>query len=168
MNLKLMVSDLCVGARCRTRPPGHLYTSLFCVAIVALDTWSGFRRRKRLSVCVCVSVCVYVRMHAEKTHGFFVSYFIKNLSKMVSRAALDGSRDQRNWSFYDVNWTFCKKGCVFAREWRTSMSPRSNEKHTFFENWNMYGAVCRFFSCGACGPFRVLKMMHWNYNLVFS
>ena len=88
-------------------------------------------------VCVCESVCVCVcsRAYACRENTiYFVSYFIKNQSKMVSRAALDGSRDQRNWSFYDVNWTFCKKGCVFAREWRTSMSPRSNEKHTFFEN----------------------------------
>ena len=120
-------------------------------------------------VCVCESVCVCSRAYAcRENTSCFVLYFFKNQSKIVSRAALDGSRDQRNRSFYDVNWTFCKKGCVFAREWRTSMSPRSNEKHTFFENWNMYGAVCRFFSCGACGPFRVLKMMHWNYNLVFS
>ena len=28
----------------------------------------------------------------------------------------------------------CKKSCDFVREWRTSMSPSSNEKHTVFEN----------------------------------
>ena len=95
-------------------------------------------------------------------------YFIKNLSKMVSRAALDGSRDPLNWSFYDVNLPICKKSYVFVREWRTSMSPRSNEKHTFFENWRMYRTVCRVLCCGAAVSFCVRKRIHQKYSFDFS
>ena len=32
----------------------------------------------------------------------------------------------------------------------------------------MYGAFSRFFSCGACRPFYVLKSVHQKYDLVFS
>ena len=38
-----------------------------------------------------------------------------------------------------------QKSIDFALEGHTSMSPRSNEKHAFFEKWRTYDAFCKVF-----------------------
>ena len=82
-----------------------------------------------------------------------------------------------HWShtwWYPIKWLKCvihskkwKSSSDFAWERRTSMSPRSNETHTFFENRRMYLTVCKFFSCGASGPFSVLLKIHKDYDFIF-
>ena len=86
----------------------------------------------------CMCACMQ-----RNTQVFLCYIFMKNWSNMVSRAALDGSQDRQDWSFYDVFWPICKKGMHFVREWRTSLSPLSNEMQAFFDNWRMYRTVCK-------------------------